>query len=204
MRRLPVVFPTFAVAALLLAGCAGGPAETSSGADDRVGPSPATTAASARVEPDAAPGVAETPDAAAYAQADAWLGAVALPEDAVASDDDPASFSSFTGWPCGPIAERRAMWRVPGANVAETANWFIENPPADLVSTAVASVPDDSESSSTAVGFTPADRSQQGVVLTVERRDDGVAVRAEVAAFAAGAVCPTPPGGGTWGLPGQG
>ncbi|MDQ1130278.1 hypothetical protein QE381_002406 [Microbacterium sp. SORGH_AS 888] len=36
------------------------------------------------------------------------------------------------------------------------------------------------------------------------RRRNGVGVRAEIAALTASAVCPTPPGGGTWGAPGQG
>jgi len=84
------------------------------------------------------------------------------------------------------------------------ATRFRETPTADLVSTAAGQMPDDPALDSAIIGYTQADRSQQGIVYTVAKTRDGVAVRAEIAALTASAVCPTPPGGGVWGLPGQG
>ncbi|MGV9768288.1 hypothetical protein ACWDR7_02215 [Microbacterium sp. NPDC003461] len=111
---------------------------------------------------------------------------------------------SWTGWPCGPIEELEAYWTIPDMSIADTANWLMANPTADLVTTAVGPVPTDSPSDAATVGYTPADRSQQGIVYTVVSTSDGVAVRAEIAALTESATCPTPPGGGMWGLPGQG
>lgn len=207
MRRLPVTVTAVFAALALLAGCAGAPAAGGGAATEtaapRVGPPPATQEPYLGSEP--SPTVPATPDAAAVAQAASWLDAIVLPEGAVRAEGGGAvGFLSHTGWICTPIAEQGAVWRIPGASVAQTVNWIRENPPADLVSTAYGFLPDDTVTSSAATGFTPADRSQQGVVLTVQQSDDGVAVRAEVAALSAASVCPPPPGGGTWGLPGQG
>ncbi|WP_188434953.1 hypothetical protein [Microbacterium murale] len=88
--------------------------------------------------------------------------------------------------------------------VAAAANWLMSNPTGDLVTTAVGPWPDDQDIDGVTVGYTPADGTYQGVVYTLARMDDGVAVRAEVAALTDSAVCATPPGGGTWGAPGQG
>jgi len=191
--------------ACALAGCATGPAAgSSSGADagrSTKGPPPATEPYLGTGPSPTAPA---TPDADAIAQADAWLEAVVLPAGAVPSGDGTSGFSSYTGWPCAPIAERQAAWLIPDAGVVDTTNWIREHPPAGLVSTAIGPYPDDIPSDSAITGFTPENRSQQGVVLTVERRGGGVAVRAEVAALGATSVCPPPPDGGEWGLPGQG
>ncbi|MFE5409336.1 hypothetical protein [Microbacterium sp. NPDC056569] len=54
------------------------------------------------------------------------------------------------------------------------------------------------------VGYIPAPDSQEGIVYTIERKGDGVAVRAEIAAQTESAVCPPLPDGATYGAPGQG
>ena len=79
-----------------------------------------------------------------------------------------------------------------------------ENPTADLLSTAGAAIPEDTSIDGAIVGFIPEWDAQEGVVYTIAKTEDGVAVRAEIAALTASATCPTPPGGGTWGAPGQG
>jgi hypothetical protein len=112
--------------------------------------------------------------------------------------------NSYTGWPCGPVEELEAFWTIPEATVPATANWLMDHPTADLITTAVGPVADDPAISSAIVGYIPEPGAQEGVVYTVYRSGDGVAVRAEVAALTESAICPTPPGGGMWGAPGQG
>lgn len=65
-------------------------------------------------------------------------------------------------------------------------------------------VPDDTVIQSAIVGYIPAEGAQDGIVCTVEKTPDGVAVRAEVAAQTAEASCPLLPDGGQNGAPGQG
>ena len=146
------------------------------------------------------PAISETENAAALEQAQAWLDAASLPPRAVRSDASITQFNSYTGWPCGPVAELEAFWSIPGATVPDTANWLIEHPTSDLITTAVMPVPDDTAS----VGYIPAPGSQEGIVYTIEKTDDGVAVRAEVAAQTEFATCPVLPDGGKYGAPGQG
>lgn len=177
---------------LSVTGCA-----TKTARGDREGAAEATGSVGAQPAADAG-------DAAARAQAQAWLDAAALPPGATPADASVAAFTSYTGWPCGPIEEREAFWSVPGATVAGTANWLRENPTADLLSTAGAAIPEDSSIDGAIVGFIPEWDAQEGVVYTIAKTEDGVAVRAEIAALTASATCPTPPGGGTWGAPGQG
>jgi hypothetical protein len=145
-----------------------------------------------------------TEETAAERQVQTWLDAAALPPGAVTSPAASAEFLSYTGWVCSPMAQREAFWSIAGATVTETANWLMTHPPADLVTTAIGPWPDDPAVDGVTVGYIPADGSYQGLVYTVARNDDGVGVRAEVAAIEAGATCPTPQGGGAWGPPGQG
>ncbi len=151
------------------------------------------------------PTATATSDAAALAQAQAWLDAANLPAGAVRTDTSPASFSSYTGWPCGPYEELEGYWVIAGTTVADAANWLIQNPTADLVTTAVGPVTEEwGPVDSAIVGNVPAADSQEGIVYTLARTSDGVAVRAEVAAQTATATCPPIPGGGTYGAPGLG
>lgn len=123
---------------------------------------------------------------------------------AIRSDASVGSFSSYTGWPCDPVEELEAFWSIPGATVTGTANWLRENPTADLMTTSVAPVPDDPAIDSATVGYIPAPDSQEGIVYTIAKTADGVAVRAEIAALTESAVCPPLPNGGMYGAPGQG
>ena len=142
--------------------------------------------------------------AAALEQAQAWLDAAALPPGAVRSEKSIGGFNSYTGWPCGPAEEIEAFWTIPGATVPATANWLMENPTADLMTTALSSVADDPAIDSTIVGFISEPGAQAGMVFTIAKAADGVAVRAEIAALTESATCQPLPDGGTWGPPGQG
>ncbi|MCT9819179.1 hypothetical protein N3K63_02635 [Microbacterium sp. W1N] len=180
---------------LALTGCATATAPTPAAGELSAAPQVASPPAAS-----AAPTEAGTETADAAAQAQAWLDATVLPPGAVASDAGIAVFGSYTGWPCGPIEEVSGFWAVPDATVGGTAKWLLAHPPADMITTTVGSAIDDS----TIVGFVPEPDAQEGIVYTIARTDDGVAVRAEVAALTASGVCPEPPGGGQWGAPGQG
>ncbi|MDR7189532.1 hypothetical protein J2Y46_002358 [Microbacterium sp. BE35] len=155
----------------------------------------------------------ETPDPAAPSdseitaareQAQIWLDAANLPPGAIRSEETIGGFTSYTGWPCGPVEELEAFWTIPGATVSDTANWLREHPTADLITTAFAPVTDDPAIDSAMIGYIPAPDSQEGIVYTIARKGDGVAVRAEIAAQTESAVCPPLPDGGMYGAPGQG
>ena len=143
-------------------------------------------------------------DAPALAQAQAWLDAATLPPEAVRSEVPVGIYNSYTGWPCGPYEELEAFWTIPGATVSGTANWLREHPTADLLTTSPMPMSDDPVIDSAIVGYIPAPDSQEGVVYTIVKTGDGVAVRAEIAAMTDSGECSPPPGGGTWGAPGQG
>ncbi len=196
MRRRSTLILGSALAVFALLGTACTSGATSPGG----GPAPSSTAdPDLADEPTTEPG--ETTDAAAEAQAQAWLDAAAVPPGAVPTDDSVA-FGSYQGWPCTPVATRERVWTLTGGTVANATNWLRENPTADLVSTAVGPPLDEgSPVDGAIVGYIPADESQQGVVFTVQNIGDGVAIRAQVAALAATATCPP---GQTLGKPGQG
>ncbi|MDL9978237.1 hypothetical protein [Microbacterium candidum] len=140
----------------------------------------------------------------ARAQAQAWLDAAALPPGAVRSSVSTGRFDSYTAWPCGPVEQIEAFWTIPGATVAGAANWLRAHPTANLLSTAGGPVPDDPKITGAIVGYIPRPDAQEGIVYTLAKNDEGVAVRAQIAALAQGATCPPVPGGGSWGAPGQG
>lgn len=193
-RSTLVLGSVLAVFALLGTACASDPSDLPGG------PAPSSTA-----DPDAANGptteAAEATDAAAEAQAQAWLDAAAVPPGAVPTDDSIA-FGSYQGWPCTPVATRERVWTLADATVASATNWLREHPTADLVSTAVGPPLDEgSPVDGAIVGYIPVDESQQGVVFTVQNVGDGVAIRAQVAALTQTATCPP---GQTLGKPGQG
>lgn len=144
-------------------------------------------------------------DAAAEERAQAWLDAAVVPPGAVRVSDIPASFNSFQGWPCQPVAQLEGYWTLPDSTVAGAANWLRENPTADLISTAGGPLwPEDPNLDGVLIGYIPADDSQQGIVYTVSKMDSGVAIRAEVAALSASATCPSLAPGEALGKPGQG
>lgn len=124
-RRSLVVSGAVLAVSVALAGCAYGVNATAGGSDEVL---------SAPVE-SSAPTTPDTADAAALSQAQEWLDAANLPAGAVRTDTPSAGFNSYTGWPCGPYEELEGYWVVPGTTVVEAANWLIQNPTADLVTT---------------------------------------------------------------------
>lgn len=189
MRRRSALATGSLIFALVLAGCA------TPAADQANRPAGTANEPTPTLDPEAA---------AARAQAEAWNDAANLPPGAVRSETPVGRYLSFTGWPCGPIEELTAYWKIPGMTVSETANWLMENPTADLVTTAIGPYADDPAIDSAIVGYIPEPDSQEGVVYTIAKAKDGVAVRAEIAALTASSTCPELPDGGTWGAPGQG
>ena len=144
-------------------------------------------------------------DVAALAQAQAWLDAANLPPGAVRTDTPSGSFNSYTGWPCGPYEELAGYWVIPDTTVVDAANWLIENPTADLVTTNYGPASEEwGPVDSAIVGYIPAPDAQEGIVYTLAKKHGDVAVRAEVAAQTDTATCPPLPDGGMYGAPGQG
>lgn len=189
MRRHPLVIAGALVLTACLTACATPAQRSRPGADG-----PTTRPSSAT----------ETGDATVRAQAEAWLDAARLPPGAVRSESVAGRFDSYTGWPCGPVEKLEGLWTISGATVHDTATWLIEDPTAGLTTTAVAPVSDDPAIDSATVGYIPEPGAQEGIVYTIIKTSDGVAVRAEVAALTATATCRPLPDGGTWGAPGQG
>ena len=189
MRRTAVLVPAVAMLLLVpLASCTAAPAAPG-------GPAPSSTAAP--VTPD--------PLDAAEQQAQAWLDAAVVPPGAVRVSESPGEFYSYQGWPCQPVAKLEGYWTLADSTVPAATNWLRENPAADLVSTAgPMRLEADSPTDAAMVGYIPADESQQGIVYTVAKADTGVIIRAEVAALADAAVCPSLEPGATLGKPGQG
>jgi hypothetical protein len=184
----------FLLLALTVTGCATAAHGRAAAVGGAVDP-PATSS-----QPDPTP----TGDPAARAQAQTWLDAAVLPPHAVRTDQKVTTFSSYTGWPCGPYVELEGFWTIHGATVSDTTNWLRLHPPANLITTSIAPIPDDPTNESATVGYIPSLDAQEGIVYTIQKLPDGVAVRAEVAAQTATATCAPIPGGGSWGPPGQG
>lgn len=191
MRSRSAVVCGVVLLALSLTGCA-------------AGANGAASVPTSTPEDSSAPAASDSADAAALAQAEEWLASANLPSAAVRSQTSIGGFSSYTGWPCGPVEELEAFWTIADATVAETANWLMENPTADLISTGIGPVPEDPTISSATVGYIPTPESQEGIVYTVLKSDDGVVVRAEIAAQTSAATCAPLPDGAVYGAPGQG
>lgn len=192
MTRRCTKLTTVLIGALIASGVASC-ASSSTSTEPAQAPSP--------TEPTA---TAAGPDPEAQAQAQAWLDAAVVPPGAEPTPGAPASFNSYTGWVCQPVAELEGYWTVPGMSVTAATNWLITNPTADLVTTAGEPWPEDQDVDGASVGYIPTDGTHQGIVYTVAKMPGGSAIRAEVAALSENAVCATPPDGGEWGLPGQG
>ncbi|GAB3151201.1 hypothetical protein GCM10027058_16860 [Microbacterium neimengense] len=171
----------------------------------------ATDADPAGTDADPAPiATSESPtpsagEAAALAQAQAWLDAAKLPPRAVRLEKSPIRFGAGTAWPCGPYKDVVGFWMVPGMTVVDAANWLAQNPTADLITTLPAPVSDEwGPVDSATVGYIPKVGAQEGVVYTVKKMDADVAIRAVVAAQTDTATCPPLPDGSMYGAPGQG
>ncbi|WZH38896.1 MAG: hypothetical protein PIR02_09540 [Microbacterium enclense] len=89
--------------------------------------------------------------------------------------------------------------------MVDAANWLIENPTADLMTTNFGSATEEwGPVDSATVGYIPAAGAQEGIVYTLAKKEGDVAVRAEVAAQTGTATCPPLPEGESYGAPGQG
>ena len=116
MRRLQAV--AIGIASLaILTGCATGAGNAGAGNAGAASPTPTPTASPT-------PTVAELEMVAAKAQAQAWLDAAALPPGALPAKGASPGFNSYQGWPCRPVAEIKAYWRIPDSTVAEVERWF--------------------------------------------------------------------------------
>lgn len=187
------------IAGLLLAGVLAGCATTTGGAD------PSSTP----VGPPSASGnsvVSPAVDPAAFQRARAWLDAAVVPDDAVEVEADAVAsvFSSYQGWPCRPVAELTGYWRLPDADLVDTANWIATHPTPGLTVPFVPNYPA-GVTGELNIGQLPTPDSQEGIVFSVAPGLDGdLAIRAQVAALAESATCPEMADGSRLGAPGQG
>lgn len=203
-RRLVLASTLFSV--VLLTGCA----TPSSGSG--AAPAVETVVPRTSIEPSApsAPPVSiaseGVADAAAQQRAQAWLEAAIVPPGSVSVVESPGPFMSWQGWPCQPVAELEGYWTLADWTLAEATNWLRENPHAGFISTSAGTPPLEGDPSydTAIVGYIPAEGAQEGIVYTVLKKDAGVAIRAEVAALDAAAVCPSLGPGEMWGAPGTG
>ncbi|MDE0547450.1 hypothetical protein [Microbacterium sp. C7(2022)] len=143
-------------------------------------------------------------DEEARAQAHAWLDDVSLPPGATDAAPNAAALNSYTGWPCGPVAELEAFWLVPDATLRETAEWIDANPAGDLMSVWGEHRPESMNYDGMMLGFIPEVGAQEGIVYTLTTAPNGILVRAEVAAQTSDASCPELPEGELYGPPGMG
>lgn len=144
--------------------------------------------------------------AVAQQRAEEWLATTPMPEQAVRVEKSPsATFGQvWHGWVCTPTAEVKAYWTIAGLTPGETLNWMLEHPTPGLVLTRTQPVAADDSMDGALMGATPADSPLEGIAFTYASIDGGTAVRAQIGAVPAMASCPTPPGGGSWGRPGEG
>lgn len=198
------VTPT-AIGVLLLAGALAACATPASSAEP-ADPSHPVDTTSPAVTPEAPTLPSATPsDPAAAAQAQAWLDAISLPDGAVPGAAGTAAASNtYTAWPCTPVEQLDGRWTVPGATLADVASWVLAHPPAGLITTTPGQTMDDPSIDGGSIGFIPEPDAQEGVVLNLSRSGSDVFVHADVAALTDDATCKEPPGGGSWGAPGQG
>ncbi len=183
----------------VLAGCAT-PAESADPSPTRTGPPPAS-----QESPHSSASATPTADAGAVARAQTWLDSASVPEGAVRVEaGDVPAFHSHQAWPCTPVATLTGYWRIPDADAVDTANWMAANPTPGLTIPFMPHYPAGNTGEMN-VGELPTPDSQEGIVFSVMRIDDGsVVIRAQVAALAADATCADPGPGARWGAPGQG
>lgn len=198
-RRAPVVATIVVLTAALLVGCAttrdGVPTSTA-----------ASTPAAAATPTPTPPPTTSTAFAEADQRAQDWLASTPIPPGATAVENSPTDVfaQQWQGWVCTPTATVIGYWTVDGMSPGEALNWMLVNPTPGLVLTRSAPVTSDEGSGVISMGATPAGENLEGIAFTYAPMPDGAALRAEVGAVPSDAVCPTPPGGGSWGRPGEG
>lgn len=144
--------------------------------------------------------------AVAQQRAQEWLATTPMPAQAIRVESSPSGIFAqvWHGWVCTPTAEVKAYWTIAGMTPGETLNWMLEHPTPVLVLTRTQPVAADEQMDGALMGATPADSPLEGIAFTYAAVEGGTAVRAQIGAVPAMASCPTPPGGGTWGRPGEG
>jgi hypothetical protein len=141
----------------------------------------------------------------AQQRAESWIDATPVPPNATRTERAPrGAFTSFQAWVCTPTMTASGYWTVTGMSPAEVLNWMLENPAPDLTPTSAEPMPLDGGHDGFARGFLPSPDSQEGIVFTFVTIPEGTALRAESGATTADSTCPPPPGGGSWGRPGEG
>lgn len=166
----------------------------------------ASTAASESPPAPSATAEASADEIEAQQRADVWLETTPVPPGAVRSEKSTSDefAMSFQGWVCTPTMTATGYWSVEGMSPVEALNWMLEHPTPGLVPNHPAPLPVDGGYDNVTTGVTPGDDSLEGIAFTYVTTPEGSAIRAEVGATPVTAVCPTPPGGGTWGRPGEG
>lgn len=177
----------------LLTGCASSIAPTST-ASSEPSPLPSATAEASAAELEA------------QQRADMWLETTPVPPGAVRSEKSTSDkfAMSFQGWVCTPTLTATGYWSVEGMSTVEALNWMKEHPTPGLVPNFPAPLTDEGGYDNVTTGVTPGGDSFEGIAFTYVTTPEGSAIRAEVGATPVDAVCPTPPGGGSWGRPGEG
>ncbi|MDR2999041.1 MAG: hypothetical protein LBU78_13085 [Microbacterium sp.] len=198
-----------AIGAVLLLGSLAGCA-TSPGAEPRSAAVPVPTSTFA-AEPADSPSPSTTvelsaEEAEAQRRAETWLEQTPVPTAAVRAESSPSETfaGQWQGWVCTPTKTVTAYWTVKGMSPGEAMNWMIAHPTPGLTLSRDEPVPVDEDYDAISMGAIPAGDNLQGIAFTYARTPGGSAIRAEVGAVPANAICPTPPDGGQWGGPGEG
>ena len=167
---------------------------------------PASTAASESSPVPSVAAEASAEEMEAQHRADMWLETTPVPPVAVRSEKSTSEkFAlSFQVWVCTPTMNATGYWTVEGMSPVEAMNWMLEHPTPGLVPNYRAPLPLEGEYDNITAGATPGGESLEGIAFTYVATADGSAIRAEVGATPTTAMCPTPPGGGTWGRPEEG
>lgn len=185
-----------AMVSIAMSGCASTPvaAPTST---------PASPSGSA---PPSTPSAPPSDETEAQQRADAWLKTTPTPPGAVWSEKSPSPLFdiSYQGWVCAPTITTTGYWTIDGMSIGDALVWMRSNPTPGLTPVNAGMLSVDDSADVVTMGVTPAPESQEGVVLTFVKTPTGSAVRAEVGAMTASAICPPPPDGGEWGHPGEG
>lgn len=160
-------------------------------------------------EPTPAPEQSSTTavDAAAQQKVDTWLETAPMPPEAVRSAEQPAdaTFHSYQGWTCSPMATATAYWTVDGISIVDASNWLLGHPVPGLMPTWTTPYePRDEQSDAVTFGNIPELGSQEGIAFSVVKRPGGIAIRAEAGVIPESAVCQTPAPGESFGSPGEG
>ncbi|QKJ19725.1 hypothetical protein [Microbacterium hominis] len=203
--RHRLTFAAAVLAALALTGCATGQTPASAPAPAvATTPEPAAATTPEPTSPASDVVASGSNDEQARAQAQSWLDDISLPPGTSPARSNVASFSSYTGWPCGPVSELEAFWLVPDATLSDTADWLDAHPAGGLRSVWGVHRPDSMDSDGMTLGYIPEEGAQEGIVYTLLTVPRGIAVRAEIAAQTFDASCPELPDGGQYGAPGMG